>query len=221
LYDLKQKRPNLYYISETENGGEYSPQRISKSNNISAVKLDENGLQRSNSYNYKTKKSAVLIPNLKVAYTAWCDHNTLVAVSIDKDSLELFVSDLRKETSISVAKTMERSIHKIPNSNVMSFVSKENHEDWLVKSLNPITKEIETITSIGKSEDITWLPNGSLLISNGNSMYQLNPKKDKTPSLFFRFSNENINNISRITGNKTENKIALVAEVSPKYLAQE
>lgn len=52
-------------------------------------------------------------------------------------------------------------------------------------------------------------------------MYQLNPKKDKTPSLLFRFSDENINNISRITGNKTENKIALVAEVSPKYLAQE
>ncbi|MGK0308622.1 MAG: hypothetical protein ACI8RP_001586 [Urechidicola sp.] len=45
-------------------------------------------------------------------------------------------------------------------------------------------------------------------------MYQLNPKKDKTPSLFFRFSNENINNISRITVNKTGTKIALVAEVS-------
>ena len=96
----------------------------------------------------------------------------------------------------------------------MNFICKENHENWLVKSLNPITKEIETITSIGKSEDITWLPNGSLLISNGNSMYQLNPKKDKTPSLFFRFSNENINNISRITVNKTGTKIALVAEVS-------
>jgi hypothetical protein len=214
LYDLKQKRPNLYYISETENSGEYSPQRIPKSNNISTVRLGKNGLQRFYSYDYKTKKSAVLIPDLKVAYPDWYDHNTLVAVSIVKDSLELFVSDLRKETSISVAKTVGRYIHKIPNSNLMSFISKESHEDWLVKSLNPITKEIETITSIGKSEDITWLPNGSLLISNGNSMYQLNPKKDKTPSLFFRFSNENINNISRITVNKTGTKIALVAEVS-------
>jgi hypothetical protein len=221
LYDLKQKRPNLYYISKTENGGEYSPQRIPKSKNISAVRLDKNGLQRFYSYNYKTKKSAVLIPDLKVAYPAWYDHNTLVAVSIVKDSLELFVSDLRKETSISVAKTVGRSIHKIPNSNLVSFISKENNENWLVKSLNPITKEIETITSIGKSEDITWLPNGNLLISNGNSIYQLNPKKDKTPSLFFSFSNENINNISRITVNKTGTKIALVAEVSPRYLAQE
>jgi hypothetical protein len=46
-------------------------------------------------------------------------------------------------------------------------------------------------------------------------------KKDKTLSLFFSFSNENINNISRITVNKTGNKIALVAEVLPRYLAQE
>ena len=127
----------------------------------------------------------------------------------------------KDETNISVAKYVGRSVHKIPNTELMSFISKENKDYWLLKSINPKTKEIKTITSIGKSEDVTWLPNGILLISKENSIYQFNPKKDKYPSLFFAFMNENINNISRMAVNKKGTKLALVAEVSPRYLAQE
>jgi hypothetical protein len=105
-------------------------------------------------------------------------------------------------------------VHKIPNTNLMSFISKENKEYWLVKSLNPKTKEIKTITSVGLSEDITWLPNGLLLISKGNSIYKFDPKKDKNPSIFFRFTDKNINNISRIAVNSDGTKLALVAEVA-------
>ena len=116
---------------------------------------------------------------------------------------------------------MGRSVHKIPNSNLVSFISKENKKDWLLKSLNPITKEIKTITTIGKSKDIAWLPSGHLLIPYGNKIYQFHPKKDKNARLFFSFSNENINNISRIAINKTGTKIAITAEVSPRHLAEE
>jgi hypothetical protein len=221
LYDLKQEKPSLSYISETKKGGEYSPQRIPNSNNISAVRLDEDGLQRFYSYNYKQQKATELIANLKVAYPTWYDKNTLIAVAIVKDSLELFISDLKTKINISVAKNVGRSVHKIPNSNLVSFISKENKEYWLLKSLNPITKEIKTITTIGKSKDIAWLPSGHLLIPDGNKIYQLHPKKDKSARLFFSFSDENINNISRIAVNKTGTKIAITAEVSPRYLAEE
>ena len=34
------------FLNDTPNGGEYSPQRIPQSNNISAVRLDDTGLQR-------------------------------------------------------------------------------------------------------------------------------------------------------------------------------
>lgn len=220
LYDLNQNSPNIYYISDT-NGGEYSPQRIPKSSNVSAVRLDKDGLQRFYSYNYKTKKSKELIPNLKVAYPTWFDKNTVAAVSIVNDSLELFICDLKKETNISVAKNVGRSVHRIPNTDLISFISNENEKYGLLKSVNPKTKEIKTITSVGKSKDVTWLPNGTLLIANGNSIYKFVPKKDKYPTLFFSFSDENINNISRMAVNKKGTKIAIVAEVSPEYLAQE
>ena len=207
--------------SNTLNGGEYSPQRIPNSKNISAVRLDDDGLQRFYKYNFKSNKNKELIKNLKVAYPTWYDKNTVIAVSIVNDSLELLVSDLKKKTNISVAKNVGRSVHKIPNSNLVSFISKENAKYWLLKSLNPITKEIKTITSVGKSEDVTWLPNGTLLISRDNSIYQFNPKTDKYPTVFYSFTDENINNISRIAVNSDGSKIAFVAEVSPRYLAQE
>jgi hypothetical protein len=219
LYDLKQEHPSLSYISETKNGGEYSPQRIPNSKNISAVRLDEDGLQRF--YSYNQQKATELIANLKVAYPTWYDKNTLIAVAIVKDSLELFISDLKTKINISVAKNVGRSVHKIPNSNLVSFISKENEKDWLLKSLNPVTKEIKTITNIGKSKDIAWLPTGHLLIPDGNKIYQFHPKKDENARLFFSFSDENINNISRIAINKTGTKIAITAEVSPRYLAEE
>ncbi|WP_211295559.1 nuclear transport factor 2 family protein [Polaribacter porphyrae] len=221
LYDLKQENPEIYYISNTKNGGEYSPQRIPKSSDVSAVRLDDDGLQRFYKYNFKTKKSKELLPDVKVAYPAWFNENILVASVIVNDSLHLIVSDLKKETNTTVAKMVGRSVHKIPNTNLISFVSKENSKYWVLKSLNPKTKEIKTITSLGKTEDVTWLPNGTLLIPSRATIYQFNPKKDKRPRLFFSFDDENINNISRITVNSDGTKIAIVAEVSPRYLAEE
>lgn len=209
------------FISDTENGSEYSPQRIPNSKNISAIRLDNDGLQRFYQYDFKTQKNKEIIPNLEVAYPNWFDENTVIAVSIINDSLNLLICDIKKKTNISVAKNVGRSVHRIPNTNLMSFISKENKGFWLLKSLNPETKEIKTITSLKLQEDVTWLPNGILLISKGKTIYKFDPKKETSPSLLFSSKDDNINNISRITVNSDGTKLALVAEVSPEYLAQE
>lgn len=221
LSNLNSTNKNLNYRSNTSNGGEYSPQRIPNSSQISAVRLDNDGLQRFYKYDRKSKKSTELIPDLKVAYPAWFDENTVVASVIVNDSLHLIISDLKSKTNTTVAKNVGRSVHKIPGTELMSFISKENDKYWLLKSLNPKTKEIKTITSVGKTEDVTWLPNGTLLIPNQSTIYQFNPKTDKNPKLFFSFFDENINNISRMAINSEGTKIAIVAEVSPRYLAEE
>ena len=208
------------FINNTLNGSEYSPQRIPNSKNISAVRLDKDGLQRFYQYHLKTGKSKELIENLVVAYPYWYDKNTLISSVIVNDTLELFVSDLKNKTNSSITKQTGRSIHKIPNSNLVSFM-KKNGETWEVWSLNPKTKETKKITSTRTREDICWLPNGTMLVANQNMILQFNLKKDKKWSVFHRFKDENINNISRITVNHNGNKLAIVAEVSPKILAQE
>ena len=48
-YNLKENQYS--FVNNTKNGSEYSPQKIPNSKNISAVRLDTNGLQRFYSYN--------------------------------------------------------------------------------------------------------------------------------------------------------------------------
>ena len=109
-------------------------------------------------------------------------------------------------------------MHRIPNTNLLSFISKENKDSWLLRSLNPETKEIKTIISLKLQEDVTWLPNGTLLISKGDDIYKFDPEKDKSPSLFYSSTDDNIHKISRIAVNSNGTKLALVAEVSLEYI---
>ena len=208
-----------YFINNTLNGSEYSPQRVPNSKDVSAVRLDKNGLQRFYYYNMNSGKSTKIINDLVVAYPFWIDKNTLVSSVIVNDTLEAFVSSLKRKTNISIAKLSGRSFHKIPNSKLVSFM-KQNGESWEVWSLNPTSKETKKITTTGTVQDICWLPNGTILMSYKKMILKLNPKTDKDWSVFHNFKNENINNISRITVNKTGTKLAIVAEVSPRILAQ-
>jgi len=208
------------FINHTPNGGEYSPQRIPNSKDVSAVRLDDDGLQRFYQYDFKTGKSKEIIKNLVVAYPMWYTKNLIISSVIVNDALELYISDLKKNTNTSVAKQSGRSFHKIPNSHLISFM-KQNGKKWEVWSLNPISKETKKIISTGKSQDVCWLPDGRLLIAYQNMIFQYNPKTDKEITLFHQFKNENINNISRIMANPEGTKLAIVTEVSPRALAQE
>ena len=210
----------LSYINNTPQGGEYSPQKIPNSKNVSAVRLDKDGKQRFYKYDFKTGKDTELIEDLVVAYPMWYDKNTLICSAIVNDSLQLFVSDIKKKTNTMISKNVGRSFHKIPNSTLVSFM-KKNGENWEVWSLNPKSKETKKITSTATAQDICWLPNGTILIPFKNVIYKFNPKTDKTWSIFHQFQDENINNISRITVNNAANKLAITAEVSPRILAEE
>lgn len=208
------------FVNNTPYGGEYSPEKIPNSKHISAVRLDNSGLQRFYKYNFKTGKDKLLIENLVVAYPRWFDKNTVITVAIINKKLDLFIADVKSNTHTLVAKGVGRSVHKIPNSNLVSFISKEN-KMWEVKSLNPKTYEIKSIIRTKNKEDVCWLPNGTLLMSYKNAILKFNPKTDENWSLFHQFNNENINNISRIMVNKNGTKLAIVAETSVRELAQE
>lgn len=216
-YNIKTEEKT--FINNTPNGGEYSPQRIPNSKHISAVRLDNDGLQRFYQYNINTGRDIELIKDLVVAYPIWHNNNTLVSSVIVKDTLELFVSDLKNKTNISIAKQTGRSFHKIPNTNLISFM-KKNDDSWEVWSLNPKSKETKKIVATGEMQDVCWLPNGNLLLANENAIVQYSPKENKW-NYFYQFKDENINNISRITVNEDGSKLSIVAEISPKVLAQE
>lgn len=210
----------IEFLNDTPNGGEYSPQRIPKSKDVSAVRLDNDGLQRFYKYDANTGGSKEIVADLKVAYPMWYTKNTLIAVSIVGDDLDLIISELSSKKNTTIQKKTGRSLHHIPNSNLISYISKAS-DKWEIRSLDPktgITKKI--VNTVGKKEDICWLPDGTILTAYNNMLLKFNPKKDENWSIFHTFLSDEINNISRIIVNNEGTKLALVAEESPKHIVQ-
>ncbi len=209
-YNIKSGK--IKFINSTPNGGEYSPQRIPKSNDISAVRLDDDGLQRFYKYNYKTGKSTEIIADLKVAYPFWYSKNKAINVVIVDGGLDLIVSEIKSKKNTTIQKKVGRSVHQIPNTTYVSYISKEN-EQWEVKMFNPKNGDRKkVIETIGKKEDVCWLPDGTLLMAVGNTLMKFNPASDKTWSIFHTFNKNKIKNITRIIVNAKGTQLALVAD---------
>jgi hypothetical protein len=208
-YSTKDRK--VTYMNSTPEGGEYSPQKIPNSNNVSAVRLDNDGKQRLYSYDFKTGNSKVLIDSLVVAYYTWYNDQTIVSAVIEAEDLNLYVTNTKTGLSRKYGSNVGRSFHKIPNSNLVSFISKEDDKS-LIKSLDPLTGKINTITE-SLSEDICWLRDGSILTSQKNTLYIFNPKKDEAFTVLKAFDDSNLQNITRLSTNKNGTLLTVVSEV--------
>ncbi len=220
LYDISTDK-KVDFLSNTPNGGEYSPQRIPNSKNVSAVRLDNDGLQRLYSYDFSTKESKEVIKELKVAYPMWYDKSTVVSSVIVGNDLDLIISDIKSGKNHTIQKKVGRSFHHIPNSKLVSYISKEN-EQWEIRSLNLKTRKTDKIVNTnGNFEDICWLPNGTILQAKGDQILKFNPKTDTDWSVFHSFKNSSIHKISRIRVSEDGSKIAIVAQEDPVFFVEQ
>lgn len=218
-YNIRDKA--VSFLNSTPNGGEYSPLKITNTNAISAVRLDNDGKQFLYRYDNKTGISKELVSDLVIAYYTWYDESTIVAAVIEESGLNLYVIDVNTGKSRRDVLNVGRSFHKIPNSKLVSFIQK-NDDKWILKSLNPITSETRTITEMpNKTEDMCWLINGSALVPINNTIYTFNPKTDKTFKVFASFDDDNLQSITRIATNEIGTMLTLVSEISPEAIVQQ
>ncbi|WP_425075909.1 nuclear transport factor 2 family protein [Psychroserpens sp. S379A] len=202
------------WLNSTE-GGEYTPLKIPNKNDISAVRLDPDGKQRLYRYNGSNGESSELIQDLVVAYYTWFDENTVVSAVIEEENLNLYVTNLSDGKSQKYATNVGRSFHKIPNSNLVSFISKENDSQWQIKSLNPSTGAIKLIANtINGVEDICWLDNKTLVSGKDNILYKLRLQRDNNWKQIADLKPDGITKITRISINSEANKILIAADVS-------
>jgi len=198
---------------------EYSPLKIPNKESFSAVRLDENGLQRLYQYNLATGKSKILLKELKVGYHVWYSENMLVSSVLVDDRMDLAISNLKDNSNLTLHKNVGRSLHKIPNSGLIGFISFENNSST-IKSLNPITGDIKIIKSLPiPITDICWLTEDKILIPDGKILAQFNTSEDSM-SILHHFKETEINGISRISISPDGKHLALVSEESPVVLVQ-
>lgn len=210
------------WVTNTPTGSEYSPLRIPGGNAISAIRLDLDGLQRLYEYDIKTRESEP-ISDLKIGYHVWYDDHILVCTVLVADRMDLVVIDLDDGSQHTVHKNVGRSLHKIPGTDLVSFISKgsSKNELWQIKSLDLANLETDTVlTLIDPVEDMVWLPNGALLIPNDNRISLYNPKVGDTWKDFQVFDKDQVFKISRMVINPSGTRLALVTDISPKEIVQ-
>ncbi len=217
-YDIDTKAST--WITDTPNGNEYSPTRILQQQKISAIRLDDNGRQFLYSYHPKKGTSTPIDQQLVIGYHTWITPNQLVSFVLG-DSSSLVVSDLKKQQHDTIAQNIGRSLHKIPNTELVSYIDKSK-EQWEIRSLNPKTKETQQlITTLPEVEDMCWTPDGTILMAKGQMILSYTPKKDQNWSSYAFILDKNIQNITRMAVNPSGTKLALVAEVSPEGIVQQ
>lgn len=200
------------FINHTE-GGEYSPLKIPKQNAVSAIRLDPDGKQFLYKYSLKNGENDVLIDDVIIGYHVWYDSSLIVSSVLENGGLSLYTNNPKEKKSYFQQKNIGRSLHKIPNSDLVSYISKENENAWEIKSLHPISGVTKPITvTIDKAEDMCFLPDGTIVMGKENKVYTYTPKKSTNWLEAASLDTYNIKNISRLAVSPDGKKIAIVGE---------
>ncbi len=203
------------WVTNTPEGSEYSPLRIPNSDNISAIRLDTTGLQRLYLYDIKNGKSTVLIDHLKVGYHVWDTEQQLVTAVLVKDGMNLMLNYLAEGKNNTIDESIGRSLHKIPNTNLISFIHLKNGVGT-VSSYDPASGEIKKLVNMPSyAQDMCWTNDGAILTPNDNAI-MYNYPDDKKSGILHTFKEKEIANITRMAVSLNGKHLVLVSDGSPE-----
>lgn len=206
----------ILWFSNTKKGSEYSPQRIAGTSDLAAVRLDTTGLQLLYKYDKSTGESQVLISDQKVGYFFFYNETTLVTAVLSGSGMDLVINELETGSSQVLIKNIGRSIHKVPESNYISYTIRNDQNDMDLYLMDLEKEEPESFflcTLPDGVQDYAWLDQNRMLLGKGPEifMYDMLGKSEWTPVT--DLSKSGLSNITRITINKTRDKLALAAEI--------
>lgn len=200
------------WVNHTD-GSEYSPLKIPGQNAVSSIRLEKDGAQKLYKYSLRNGESEVLIEEIIIGYHVWTDDNTLFSSVLEDGGLSLYSSSIKEMKHSQIQKNIGRSLHKIPNSERISYISKEDENLWEIKSLDLKTGKIGSIMgTLPKTEDMCWLPDGSILMGVDNILYKFKPEVDVDWIEVASLEEYGISNITRLAVNTSGTKIAFVGE---------
>lgn len=209
------KKQTKSWVTDTPNGSEYSPTKIPGKKQLSSIRLDKDGTQLLYRYSVKNGTSKVLLKDLVVGYHTWFNKHIIVSFVLGEAST-LVISDLKEKSNRTIQKNIGRSLHKIPNKPLISYISKTN-EVWEIRSLDPVSGATQKIIhTLPEAEDMCWLADGTILMGKGASLYKYHPEKDNDWKRIKTFTDKKIGIITRLATNTNNTRLVLVAEESPE-----
>ncbi len=200
------------FINHTD-GSEYSPLKIPSQKAVSAIRLEKNGDQKLYKYSLRNGESEVLVEDIIIGYHVWNNEDVLVSSVLEDNKLALYTTKFKEGENKKFHSNIGRSLHKIPESNLISFISKTNSEVWEIQSIHPSSGKIKSIVAtFPKSEDMCWTPSGTIVMGHENKLYTYTPNKDKDWKEVSSLESYGIKNITRLAISPDGSKIAIVGE---------
>ena len=217
-YELNTGEKN--WLTSTSDGSEYSPLKIPGINAISAIRLDKDGKQLLYQYDLESGESKVLLNGIKVGYHVWYNHNILVTTVLAENRMDLVMANLRDGSTKTFQKNVGRSLLKIPGTELISYISKES-APWVVRSFNPMNGATSDIIALPPgTEDVLWLPDGTLITTQDKTVLSFRPKTDHNWAPMHHFQDISLGKLSRMAVDPNQKFLALVSETSPVTIVQ-
>jgi hypothetical protein len=133
--------------------------------------------------------------------------------------MSIYKTDVQAKQNIKLDQNVGRSLHNIPKSKLVSYISKKTDSIWEIKSINPISGATKLIIqTLPKTEDMCWTPNGTIFMAKDGVLYYFRPNKDKNWMKAATLLDYGINNITRLAVSTDGTQLALVGELMNEKL---
>ena len=160
---------------ENENSPTFLPAGIGAAGGFSVVQSEMDKTQRLWRFDAQGRNPQLILTDIKpVGYHAWVDADRLgLFVLGQPNSLQL--ASVKTGKGEVVASGIGRSLHRIPNTRLISFVHREPSGEYWIKQIDIDSKKIDALTKVveGNTErDMAWMPDGkTILMSGGAKVY--------------------------------------------------
>ncbi|HEU5291150.1 MAG TPA: hypothetical protein VFU05_10935 [Cyclobacteriaceae bacterium] len=205
-YNIKTKAArNLTNTSERE----YSPTVTPDKKFLSCIIQRDDGVQDLGKYPIDGGQAEVLINTLKVGYHAWADDGHAIVFALgEPNTLRLY--SLQEKKDLWLADSVGRSIHVVPGSKNISFVDKSKTGQWTIKIIESIDKVSKVVETLPGREDLAWMPDGKIIMSDGKKLFYFQPGKTSTWAEIQMPTVMPTGTITRLAVNQKGNALAIV-----------
>ncbi len=201
---------------------EYSPTLMPTGKAFSVVRVEADKTQRLWQFPLTGGPPALVIENVKpVGYHLWLDARTLALFVLGADgqphTLQLVTLAKDRPQAVEVSTlhaNVGRSLQRVPRKGqVFSFVHKLAPDNWLIKLVDVAAHKTTTLVkTLTNSEDLTWLPDGTLLMARDAKLFRLDPAHDTDWHEAADLSDAGLTKITRLVLSPKGDRLALVAQ---------
>lgn len=220
----------LTQTAENENSPTYLPAGVGAPGGFSVVRSEQDAsggrpaapIQRLWRFDAVGKSPQLILADINpVGYHAWIDSERLVLFVLGQQGkpVTLQIASVKTGQGEVVADSIGRSLHRIPNTGLASFVQREGSGEFWIKQLDVSSKKIGPLVKgvEGSSDrDYAWMPDGkSILMSAGTKVMSWTRGAPEWTEVFDAAAHQ-LGAVTRLAVSPKADAVAIVVAEPPK-----